>query len=48
MSKSLNVNLESDLDQIGERSGTNNLDIKPFRDFIDKFDIVDKYRNEYP
>lgn len=44
----MNVILDSDLDQIGERTGTSNLDIKPFRDFIDKFYIVDKYRSEYP
>lgn len=37
-----------DLDRIGEISGANNLDVKPFRDFIGKFDLSNKYRNENP
>lgn len=36
-----NAVLDPYLDRIGERSVTNNPDVKPFRDFIDRFDLID-------
>lgn len=39
-----NAVLDPDIDHIGERSGTNNPDVKLFQDFIDGFD---KYQNEH-
>lgn len=41
-----NDDLDPDIDRIGIRSGTKNSDIKPFRDFIKKFDLVDKSSNQ--
>lgn len=43
-----NTALNPDIDRIGERSGTNNMEVKLFRDVIDKFDLVYKYCNEHP
>lgn len=43
-----NALLDIDLDRIGTNSGTNNRDVKAFQEFIDKSDLVDKYRNEHP
>lgn len=41
-----NIILDLDIDHIGTRSRTNNLDVKPFRNSFDNFDIVDRYPNE--
>lgn len=30
------------IDLIGSNSGTTNLDMKPFQDFIDNFDLINK------
>lgn len=40
--------LDSDIDLIGARLVTNNRDVKRFRNFVDKFNHVSKYRNEHP
>lgn len=44
----LNAVLDHDIDRTEPISDTNNPDMKPFRDFIDKFDLFDKYGNEHP
>lgn len=41
-----NAALDPNIDCSGERLNTNNLDVKPFWDFIDRFDLVSKFRNE--
>lgn len=43
-----NAVLDSDLDRSGARSGTYKPDVKPFRDFIDRSNLVDKFINEHP
>lgn len=40
--------LDPDIDRTWTRSGTNNLDVKLFRDFIDRLDLVDKFQIKFP
>lgn len=39
----LNAPLDLDINQTESRLGTNNSDIKPFRDFMDRLDLVNKF-----
>lgn len=43
-----NTVLDPYLDRSGVRSATYNPEVKSFRDFIDRFDLVDNFRNEHP
>ena len=44
-----NAVLDPSIDREGNRGpNTNNLDVIPFRDLIDRVDLVDKFRNEHP
>lgn len=40
-----NAVLDPDIDCTGTRLGTNNSDVKLFREFINRLDLVDKFRN---
>lgn len=40
--------LDHNIDGIGEISGTDNQNVNTFRNFIDKFDLLDKYRYGHP
>lgn len=42
-----NADLDSDVDCSGQRLETNKSFVKPFRHFIDRSNLVDKFRNEY-
>lgn len=39
--------LDPGIDRIGARSGTKIRDVKTLQDFIDKFGLLDKYRNKH-
>ena len=43
-----NASLDPDIDRGGIRLNTNYRDVVPFRGFIDRMDLVDKFRNEHP
>ena len=43
-----NAVLSPDIDRQAGRTNTINTDADVFRDFVDRMDLVDKYRNEFP
>lgn len=43
-----NVIFDPDKYGTGTKVGTNNRDVKPFQDIIDRLDLVEKFRNDFP
>ena len=43
-----NAVLDPNLDRGATSAGTNTLDVRYFREFVERFDLVDKFRERHP